>query len=242
VDRMLAAMEHWRVPPFFQQFSGAGLITLVAAGITEAAARGVRFFVGVDPTLVVVGGIIMLVAGMAIVGAAQDAIDQFYVTASARLLDVVMRTAGIVVGIVASLELAWLLGTPFVAGRRNFPGDGQSKCGWVNSVARTRCRFGYRGWRNPRDVPWTADRGPASPHPYAPQPMATQRGPTSARKSATLGIASMRLHFAGLGRFRAQASRRSEIQRNWGRLRAHVPRWHTPSHQSQARQHEPIGQ
>ena len=47
---------------------------------------------------------------MAIVGAAQDAIDQFYVTASARLLDVAMRTAGIVVGIVASLELAWLSG------------------------------------------------------------------------------------------------------------------------------------
>jgi uncharacterized membrane protein YjjP (DUF1212 family) len=112
VDRMLVAMEHWRVPPFFQQFAGAGFITLVAAGITEAAAQGVSFFVGVDPTLVVVGGIIMLVAGMTIVGAAQDAIDQFYVTASARLLDVVMRTAGIVVGIVASLELAWLLGAP----------------------------------------------------------------------------------------------------------------------------------
>jgi uncharacterized membrane protein YjjP (DUF1212 family) len=57
-----------------------------------------------------VGGIVMLVAGMTIVGAAQDAIDQFYVTASARLLDVILRTAGIVVGIVASLELAWLRG------------------------------------------------------------------------------------------------------------------------------------
>jgi uncharacterized membrane protein YjjP (DUF1212 family) len=33
-----------------------------------------------------VGGIVMLVAGMTSVGAAQDAIDQFYVTASARLL------------------------------------------------------------------------------------------------------------------------------------------------------------
>jgi uncharacterized membrane protein YjjP (DUF1212 family) len=112
VDRMLAAMEQWRVPPFFQQFAGAGLITLIAAGITEATAQGVSFFVGVEPTLVVVGGIVMLVAGMTIVGAAQDAIDEFYVTASARLLDVVMRTAGIVVGIAASLELAWLLGAP----------------------------------------------------------------------------------------------------------------------------------
>lgn len=98
--------------PFFQQFAGAGFITLIAAGITEATAQGVGFFVGVDPTLVVVGGIVMLVAGMTIVGAAQDAIDEFYLTASARLLDVVMRTAGIVVGIVASLELAWRLGAP----------------------------------------------------------------------------------------------------------------------------------
>ena len=30
VDRLLAAMEHWRVPPFFQQFAGAGFITLIA--------------------------------------------------------------------------------------------------------------------------------------------------------------------------------------------------------------------
>jgi hypothetical protein len=98
--------------PFFQQFARAGLITLIAAHITEATAQGVSFFDGVEPTLVVVGGIVMLVAGMTSVGAAQDAIDQFYVTASARLLDVVMRTAGIVVGIVASLELAWRLGAP----------------------------------------------------------------------------------------------------------------------------------
>jgi uncharacterized membrane protein YjjP (DUF1212 family) len=68
--------------PFFQQFAGAGFITLIAAGITEATAQGVGFFVGVDPTLVVVGGIVMLVAGMTIVGAAQDAIDEFYLTAS----------------------------------------------------------------------------------------------------------------------------------------------------------------
>jgi Putative threonine/serine exporter len=82
VDRMLAPMEHWRVRPFFQQFAGAGVITLVAAGIAEAAAQGVSFLVDVDPTLVVVGGIVMLVAGMAIVGAAQDTIDQFYDPAS----------------------------------------------------------------------------------------------------------------------------------------------------------------
>ena len=119
VDRLLAAMEHWRVPPFFQQFAAAGLITLIAAGITEATAQGVSFFIGVDPTLVVVGGIVMLVAGMTIVGAAQDAIDEFYLTASARLLDVVMRTAGIVVG--SWLRLSWLGVSGYLCPSRPIP-------------------------------------------------------------------------------------------------------------------------
>lgn len=112
LDRMLAACDRQRVPPFFQQLAGAALITLIAAGITSAGAHGVTFLAGLDPTLVVVGGIVMLVAGMTIVGAAQDAIDQFYVTASARVFDVVMRTAGIVVGIVVALNLAQRMGAP----------------------------------------------------------------------------------------------------------------------------------
>lgn len=112
VDLMLTAFNRRRVPPFFQQLAAAGLITLVAAGIAAAGARGVTFFVGLDPTLVVVGGIVMLVAGMMIVGAVQDAIDQFYVTASARVFEVFMRTAGIVAGIVIALRLAQNMGAP----------------------------------------------------------------------------------------------------------------------------------
>lgn len=112
VDRLLAGLERGRVPPFFQQVAAAGFITMVAAGITAAASHGWGFFAGLDPTLVVVGGIVMLVSGMTIVGAVQDAIDQFYVTAAARVFEVAMLTAGIVVGIVLALELAPHLGAP----------------------------------------------------------------------------------------------------------------------------------
>jgi uncharacterized membrane protein YjjP (DUF1212 family) len=110
VDRALVAFGRRRVPPFFQQLAAAGLITLVAAGVSYASAHRVPFFAGLDSTLVVVGGIVMLVAGMMIVGAVQDAIDQFYVTASARVFEVFMRTGGIVAGIVLSLRLAPHLG------------------------------------------------------------------------------------------------------------------------------------
>jgi uncharacterized membrane protein YjjP (DUF1212 family) len=112
LDRILTGLNRRRVPPFFQNFAAATLVTLVAAGITYAGSHGVSFLAGVDPTLVVVGGIILLVAGMMIVGAVQDAIDEFYVTASARVLAVVIRTAGIVAGIAVGLRIAQQLGAP----------------------------------------------------------------------------------------------------------------------------------
>jgi uncharacterized membrane protein YjjP (DUF1212 family) len=112
VDLLIAWFDRRRVPPFFRQFVAAGIITLVAAGITHAGRQGVAFFVGLDPTLIVVGGIVMLLAGVMMVGAVQDAIDQFYVTASARVLEVFLRTGGVVAGIVSALALAQYLGVP----------------------------------------------------------------------------------------------------------------------------------
>lgn len=112
VGLLLAGFDRRRVPPFFGHLTAAGIITLLAAAITHAGRHGIGFFVGLDPTLVVVGGIIMLLAGVMMVGAVQDAIDQFYVTASARVLEVFMRTGGIVAGIVAGLALAQYLGAP----------------------------------------------------------------------------------------------------------------------------------
>ena len=47
---------------------------------------------------------------MKFVAAGQDAIDGFYVTATARLLQVVMLTAGVVAGLVSGLKIAMRLG------------------------------------------------------------------------------------------------------------------------------------
>jgi uncharacterized membrane protein YjjP (DUF1212 family) len=112
VDRLLAWASARRLPAFFAQLAGAALITLVATGVNTLGAHGAEILLGVDPTLIVVGGIILLVAGMTAVGAMQDAIDQFYVTASARFLHVAMMTGGIVLGIVAGLQVGVALGHP----------------------------------------------------------------------------------------------------------------------------------
>ncbi len=97
---------------FFLQITVALMTTLFAAWI---AWLNNSFELMINPTLLVVGGIVLLVAGMMIVGAFQDAIDEFYVTANARLLKVAMATAGIVVGVLIGLYVATRFGISFPA-------------------------------------------------------------------------------------------------------------------------------
>lgn len=56
-----------------------------------------------------------MVAGLMIVSAFQDAIDEYYMTASARLLKVAMLTSGIVMGVAIGLYIARLLGITLAA-------------------------------------------------------------------------------------------------------------------------------
>ena len=88
----------WRVgvSVFFTQIIMSLCITLIA---TAVVCVNTKFNLAFNPTLIVIGGIVLLVAGMMIVGAFQDAIDEYYVTANARLLRVLMATGGIVVGV-----------------------------------------------------------------------------------------------------------------------------------------------
>ena len=113
MDRVHGLMARQRVPPFFSQAVVAGAMTMAAAGVHQLGERGWSPVENLDPTLIVVGGIVMLLAGVMIVGAVQDAIDQFYVTASARVLEVVMRTGGIVAGILIALRLLDAQGVAF---------------------------------------------------------------------------------------------------------------------------------
>jgi len=116
MERLLGVLNRRRVPPFFSQALVSGTMTMFAAGVAQLGVLGFAPFEDIDPTLIVVGGIVMLLAGVMIVGAVQDAIDQFYVTASARMLEVVMRTAGIVAGILVALDAldSWGVGFEIV--------------------------------------------------------------------------------------------------------------------------------
>ena len=103
IDRTRKVMSRHRIPSLYLQAAGGFVATLIA--VTAAATP-----LEVNPSRVVTTGIVMLLAGIGLMGATQDAIAGFPVTASARLLDAMMDTAGIIAGVAAGLTCGDLLG------------------------------------------------------------------------------------------------------------------------------------
>ncbi|HET7387326.1 MAG TPA: threonine/serine exporter family protein [Nocardioidaceae bacterium] len=103
IDVLQRAMSRRRLPGFYQQVAGGLLATLVAVA---TAASGVQ----VDPSRVVTAGIIMLLAGVSFMGAVQDALTGYPLTAGARVLEATLATAGIIAGVSGGLTLGRTFG------------------------------------------------------------------------------------------------------------------------------------
>jgi uncharacterized membrane protein YjjP (DUF1212 family) len=121
VDLLQRAMSRRRLPGFYQQVAGGLLATLIA--VATAASH-----VQVDPSRVVTAGIIMLLAGVGFMGAIQDALTGFPLTAGARILEAILATAGVIAGVSGGLTVGRLLGVdlghldPGAAGWTALPG------------------------------------------------------------------------------------------------------------------------
>ncbi|RLK47480.1 threonine/serine ThrE exporter family protein [Microbacterium telephonicum] len=109
------ALAKASVPYFFSQIAGAFVLTLVAATAPLLAATGWEAAAGLRPSVIVAAGIVLMLAGLTVVGAAQDAIDGFALTAMGRILELTTNTLGVVVGILAGLEAARVLGLGMAA-------------------------------------------------------------------------------------------------------------------------------
>lgn len=103
IDRLQMVMARRRVPFFYRQVAGGGIATIFA--VVAAATK-----LNADPSLVVTANIVMLLAGIGFMGALQDALSGFYVTAGARLTEALLATAGIIAGVSGGLSLGSFLG------------------------------------------------------------------------------------------------------------------------------------
>lgn len=102
IDRTQVRLAGEALPSFYQQVAG-GLIASVIAVVAAATP------LDVNPSRVVTAGIVVLLAGVGLVGGMQDAIMSFPVTASARLVDATLATTGIIAGVAGGLSLSGLL-------------------------------------------------------------------------------------------------------------------------------------
>ncbi|MET9023354.1 threonine/serine exporter family protein [Actinopolymorpha sp. NPDC004070] len=103
IDRLGRRLARRNLPDFYLNFIGAALVTSVAVALTGMGAP-------VQPGLVVAGGVVLLLPGIALLGAVQDALTGFMVTASARAMEVVLLAAGITGGVAAALIVARQVG------------------------------------------------------------------------------------------------------------------------------------
>ena len=103
IDRVQIVLARRRLPFFYLQVAGGAIATLLAAGVAASP-------IEVDPSLVVTANIIMLLAGIGLMGAVQDALTGFYLTSSARLIEAMMATAGIIAGVALGISVADTVG------------------------------------------------------------------------------------------------------------------------------------
>lgn len=103
IDIMNRALGRRRWPMFYSQAAGGLFATLLATGVAATP-------LDVDPGAVITASIVLLLAGIGFMGAVQDALSGFYVTAGARILEAMLATAGLIAGVSAGLALASTIG------------------------------------------------------------------------------------------------------------------------------------
>ena len=102
-DQAVRQLARRRIPAFYQQVAGALVVTVVAHGLYLVE-------VPVRPSVIVASGIVVLLAGITLVGAVQDALSGYYVTASARTFEAILLTGGIIAGVSLGLTIGLQLG------------------------------------------------------------------------------------------------------------------------------------
>lgn len=105
IDRLGRALNRHGVLLFFQQIVGAAVATAVTVVLTAVDLVG-----GANPSLVAAANIVVLLSGMAVVGAVQDTLTGYYLTGVARGVEIALFSVGLLVGVSVTLRVALAFG------------------------------------------------------------------------------------------------------------------------------------
>ena len=113
-DYMYRALGRLGLPSFY-------LLAVAAVPGAIAAIILDRLGVRINSSAVVVGGVFTVLPGRALVAAIQDGLTGFYITASARLLEVVFLVGALVSGITLVLKVGRQVGASFIVDEQLAP-------------------------------------------------------------------------------------------------------------------------
>ncbi|TQL70261.1 uncharacterized membrane protein YjjP (DUF1212 family) [Nocardioides albertanoniae] len=109
IDQLQLFMSRrWELPAFYLQVAGAGVATLIAVVAAMLP-------LDLDVSNSITANITVMLAGIAFMGALQDALTGFHVTASARIMEALVSTAGIIAGVTGGLVFASAIGVQLEA-------------------------------------------------------------------------------------------------------------------------------
>jgi uncharacterized membrane protein YjjB (DUF3815 family) len=101
IDRVGRLLGRWGVAPFFLQMVGGFVATVATLGLFAAGALAS----GTEPSLVIATSITVLLSGLSVMGAVQDAISGHVVTAAGRAAEIAVLSAGLLTGVILGLRV-----------------------------------------------------------------------------------------------------------------------------------------
>jgi uncharacterized membrane protein YjjP (DUF1212 family) len=112
IDRVNRVLNRHGLPFFFQYAVGGAIATAPALALYALSPKlGLQF----EPTVAIAAGLVVLLAGLSLVGSVGDVITGAPVTAAGRFFELLMLTAATISGVALVLHLASRFGAPFVA-------------------------------------------------------------------------------------------------------------------------------
>src|SRR5206468_944719 len=96
IDRVGRVLGRWDVASFFLQMVGGFVATVVTLGLFSFGALAS----GTEPSLVIAASITVLLSGLSVMGAVQDAISGHVVTAAGRAAEIAVLSAGLLTGVI----------------------------------------------------------------------------------------------------------------------------------------------
>ena len=120
IDRVNRRLNRLGLPFFFQYAVGGAIATAPPIVLYALSPKlGLHF----DPTVAIAAGLVVLLAGLSLVGSVGDVITGAPVTAAGRFFELVMMTGATIAGVALVLHLANRFGAPFVAISADAPPD-----------------------------------------------------------------------------------------------------------------------